>query len=270
LPAGTQATAALVGGSADIAPLDTNNFAPLLAQGQKFELLVNAVTNFWVLVGNKSMKGDTLQQAITKLKGQSVNAPSVAGTGARQVIEMEKAYGLSSTAINLVADPTNASLTAGQVQASMTDVVGACRLEALGYPEIMNFVTPPKPTSSYPAAVQQLIGLSGLGYWAPSSWVSANKATATGFQKAIEEAIHWAKAQVDQKNLAAMLRKSAFNVAALNNKQWSACTSRVASTFNPAYTTHDTSVWNKLVNEEGLASGLPPASQWQFPGLPKS
>ena len=85
LPAGQQGTAALVGGSVDIAVLDTNNMAPLLAKGQKYSLLVNALTNFQVLVGNKSMAGDSLQKAITSLKGQSVNAPSVAGTGALQV-----------------------------------------------------------------------------------------------------------------------------------------------------------------------------------------
>jgi ABC-type nitrate/sulfonate/bicarbonate transport system substrate-binding protein len=270
LPAGQQATAALVGGGADIAPLDTNNLAPLLAQGQKFSLLVNAVTNFWVLVGSKSMKGDTLKQAMGALKGKSVNAPSVAGTGALQVLQMSKAYGQPKGSVSVVADPTNASLTAGQVQASMTDVVGACRLEALGYPELMNFVNPPETASSYPAGVRSLIGLAGLGYWAPSSWVSSNKSVAKGFQKAIEQAIAWAKAPSNQTALVTMLRKSSFNISALNNQQWSSCVARVASTFNPAYTAQDTLTWGKLVKQEGLASSLPPASHWQFAGLPKS
>jgi ABC-type nitrate/sulfonate/bicarbonate transport system substrate-binding protein len=268
LPAGQQGTAALVGGSVDIAVLDTNNLAPLLAKGQKFTLLVNAVTNFWVLVGNKSMAGESLKQAITSLKGKSVNAPSVAGTGAQQVLAMATAYGLSKQDIQLVADPTNASLTAGKVAASMTDEVGACRLTAEGYPEIMNFVKPPASPSSYPTDVRELIGLAGLGYWSSSSWASTHKSAVTGFQKSIEQAAMWAKAPGNQATLTAMLRKSSYNLPTLSDSQWSACVRQISGSFNTAYTSQDAATWGHIVKQEGLASSLPPASQWQAPGLP--
>jgi ABC-type nitrate/sulfonate/bicarbonate transport system substrate-binding protein len=269
LPAGQQGTAALVGRSVDIAVLDTNNLAPLLAQGQKFTLLVNAVTNFWVLVGNKSLAREPLQQVITGLRGKSVNVPSVAGTGAQQVLALAKAYGLGKSDVHLVADPTNAALTSGKVQASMTDEIGACRLTAEGYPEAMDFINPPASASSYPAAVRQLIGLAGLGYWSSSSWASAHKAAVTGFQKSIEQAAAWAKAPGNQAALATMLRKSSYNLPSLNGSQWSSCVKQIASSFNNAYTPKDTATWAQIVKQEGLASGLPPASQWQAAGLPK-
>src|SRR5271167_1123475 len=140
LQAGPQAMAALVGGSADIGVLDTDNMAPLLAKDQKYTLLINAVTNFWAVVGSKSLAGKSLAQVVQALKGQSVAAPSVGGTGGRQLDAIFSAYGLSGSAVKIVADPTNVSLTAGRVQAAMTDTIGACRLTTLGYPELMNFV----------------------------------------------------------------------------------------------------------------------------------
>ena len=126
LQAGPQAMAALVGGSADIGVLDTDNMAPLLAKGQKYTLLINTVKNFWAVVGSKSLAGKSLPQVVQALKGQSVAAPSVGGTGGRQFDAIFSAYGLSGSAVKIVADPTNVSLTAGRVQAAMTDTIGAC------------------------------------------------------------------------------------------------------------------------------------------------
>ena len=270
LPAGTQGTAALVGGSVDIAVLDMNNLAPLLAKNQSFKLLINDNINFWELVGNKSLVGKSLQDTLTSLKGSSVNAPSVGGTGGRQLQLMLTAYGMSTSDVQLVADPTNASLTAGKVGASMTDTVGACRIEALGYPELMNFVNPPQDASSYPPAVQRLVGLAGLGYWSTGSWADKNAATVTAFQKAIAAATTWAKDPANAAAVASMLRNSDFNVKALTDSQWSACVARVVAGLSNAFTPKDVSTWTSIVAEEGIASSLPATSDWQAAGLPQS
>jgi NitT/TauT family transport system substrate-binding protein len=268
LPAGPQAMAALVGGSVDVAVLDTDNLAPLLAKGQKYTLLVNAVTNFWALVGNKSMAGKSLAQVMSELKGQSVAAPSVGGTGGRQLQAMAAAYGLPTGSVSLVADPTNVSLTAGRVQAAITDTIGACRLTSLGYPEIMNFVNPPESASSYPAGVQSLIGLPGLGYWAKSSWASANPTGVTRFQQAIEQAITWAKANPSQTT--ALLRKSPYNLASLSDSQWATCVSRVTAAFNASYPASAAATWANFVTKQGVITGsLPPSSQWLAAGIPQ-
>ncbi len=270
LPAGAQATAALVGGSVDLAVLDTNNVAPLLAQGQKYTLLVNAVTNFWAIVGNKSLAGKSLAQAAAALKGQAVDVPSVGGTGGRQLQAIFAAYGLTAGAVKLVADPTNASLTAGSVKAAMTDTIGACRLTTLGYPEIMNFVNPPQATSSYPAGVQPLIGLAGLGYWSKTSWSDKNPAAVGHFQHAIEQATAWAKSPANATAVASLLRKSAFNLPTMSDSQWATCVGKVTAAFSNTYTAADAATWATIVRSSGLAGSLPPTSEWLAAGIPQS
>jgi len=270
LQAGPQAMAALVGGSADIGVLDTDNMAPLLAKGQKYTLLINTVKNFWAVVGSKSLAGKSLAQVVQALKGQSVAAPSVGGTGGRQLDAIFSAYGLSSSAVKIVADPTNVSLTAGRVQAAMTDTIGACRLTTLGYPELMNFVNPPAATSSYPVGVQSLIGLPGLGYWAKSSWAAANPTAVGRFQKAIEQATAWAKNPANAKAEDTLLRNSPFNLATMTDSQWATCVSRVTAAFSNSYTADDAATWQKFVSSQGIASSLPPSSQWLAAGIPQS
>jgi NitT/TauT family transport system substrate-binding protein len=270
LPAGPQAMAALAGGSVDVAILDTDNMAPLLAKGQKFTLLVNAVTNFWALVGNKSMAMKSLPQVIAALKGQSVAAPSTAGTGGRQLTAIASAYGLASGSVSLVADPANASLTAGRVQAAMTDTIGACRLTTLGYPEIMNFVNPPQTASSYPAGVRSLIGLPGLGYWAKSSWASSNPTAVTRFQQAIEQAIAWAQNSSNTTAEVSLMRSSPFNLASMTDSQWATCVAKVTAAFNASYPASAATTWQNFVTKSGVISGsLPPSSQWLATGIPQ-
>jgi ABC-type nitrate/sulfonate/bicarbonate transport system substrate-binding protein len=270
LQAGPQAMAALVGGSVDMAILDTDNLGPLLTKGQQYTLVVNAVTNFWTLVGNKSMAGKSLSQVMAELKGQSVAAPSAGGTGGRQLEAIAGAYGLSSGSVSLVADPTNASLTAGKVQAAMTDTIGACRLTTLGYPEIMNFVDPPEAASSYPAAVQSLIGLPGLGYWAKSSWATANPTGVTRFQQAIEQAVAWAKNSANTSAEDSLLRSSPFNIATMTDSQWDTCVARVTAAFNASYPASAAQTWNSFLTKQGvITSALPPSSQWLATGIPQ-
>jgi ABC-type nitrate/sulfonate/bicarbonate transport system substrate-binding protein len=216
------------------------------------------------------MAGESLATAVAGLKGGSVNAPSLGGTGGRQVQTMATAYGLSTKDVQLVADPTNASLTAGKVKASMTDTVGACRLTALGYPELMNFVNPPADKSSYPAAVQSLIGLAGLGYWSNASWADQHAGAVTGFQKAIEQATTWAKDPANASAVATLLRKSDFNVSALTDSQWSDCVKQGVAAFSNKYTSQDAATWKSIVTSSGIASTLPPTSEWLASGLPQS
>lgn len=268
LPAGQQGTAALVGKSVDIAILDTNNLAPLLSKGQKFTLLSNAVTNYWVLVGEKSASGRTLEAEMKALQGKAVNAPSIAGTGAKQLQALATAYRLDKSKINVVADPTNAALTAGKVQASMTDVIGSCRLTAAGYPQMMNFVDPPQDASSYPSGVQSLIGLAGLGYWSAGDWSNKHAAAVTGFQKAIQQAADWATSASNLDAFATLIRASKkYNLTVLNDAQWTSCVKQVAATYRTVFTAKDTQIWGQLVKQEGLADSLPPASEWQAKGL---
>jgi ABC-type nitrate/sulfonate/bicarbonate transport system substrate-binding protein len=152
----------------------------------------------------------------------------------------------------------------------MTDTIGACRLTTLGYPEIMNFVDPPEAASSYPAAVQSLIGLPGLGYWTESSWATANPTGVTRFQQAIEQAVAWAKNPANTSTEDSLLRSSPFNIATMTGSQWDTCVARVTAAFNASYPASAAQTWASFLTREGvITSSLPPSSQWLATGIPQ-
>lgn len=269
LPAGQQGTAALVGGSVDIGLLDTNNLGPLLAKGGKFTLITNAITNYWVLMGAKDLAGKNLSNALNELKGKGIAVPSLGGSGARELELMLSGYGLSSSSVSLVADPTTTSFTTGRVNGFMNDTLGSCTVAAQGYPTLMNFVNPPQEASSYPANVQKLIGLAGLGFWASNSWLSSHPGFAAKFQKAIAETISWAQTPSNLGTIANLFHDTTWHIAALSDSQWTSCTKQVVATFSDKYSSSDVSTWNTILKAEGVAA-LPAASQFLAPGVPQS
>lgn len=270
LPAGGTAPSALLGGSAQVAPIDLFNVAPLLKKGVKLELLANTGASFWTLVGKKGTNPDTLKQDLAAMQGKSIASPSVAGSGAQFFHLMTEAYGLGKSGVGVVADPTNATLISGRVPAAMTDDIGACRLETMGYPELMSFVSPPQAKSTYPTAVQTTIGLAGLGYWASTKWAQANAQAVTGFQKAVEKTVEWATAPANAKEVASMIRSSSRNVPSISDTDWSTCVQKVLNGWNVNFTAADATAWGSLLKDAGVVSALPPTSQWFAPGLPQS
>lgn len=269
LPAGQQGTAALVGGSVDIGLLDTNNLGPLIAKGGKYTLLTNAIQNYWVLMGEKDLSGESLSDALNGLKGKGIAVPSLGGSGARELQLMLSAYGLSSSSVSLVADPTTTSFTTGRVGGFMNDTLGSCSVAAKGYPTVMNFVDPPQDKSTYPADVQKLIGLAGLGFWASDSWVSAHPGFTAEFQKAISETIAWAQDSSNLDTVAKLFRGTTWDTASLSDSQWTSCTKQVVATFADKYSSTDVSTWNEILKAEGVAA-LPAASEFVASGVPQS
>ena len=269
LPSGQQATATLLGGSVDITILDPGNAGPLLTQGQDLQLLVNGVTNYWTLVGKKGASADDLKAEMASLKGTSITAPSTAGSGGRMTRILAGAYGLSDSDVTLVADPTDATLTSGTSAAAMTDTIGACRLNALGYPSVMNFTDPPAKTSTYPKSVQSLVGLAGLGYWTTPSWAKAHPEAVTEFQKAITQTIAWMKDSANTSELASLMRSSDYNVAALDDTQWNDCVKTIATTYDPDFSKQDAKEWSSILTSIDKIPALPDTSKWFAKGLPQ-
>lgn len=269
LPAGQQGTAALVGGSIDIGLLDTNNLGPLLAKGGKYTLITNAIQNYWVLMGEKDLAGESLGDALNALKGKGIAVPSLGGSGARELELMLSAYGLSTSSVSLVADPTTTSFTTGRVGGFMNDTLGSCSVTAKGYPTVMNFVNPPAAASSYPADVQKLIGLAGLGFWASDSWLSSHAGFEAKFQKAIAETISWAQQSSNLNTIAQLFRGTTWDTASLTASQWTSCTKEIVATFSDKYSSNDVSTWNEILKAEGVSS-LPAASEFIAQGVPQS
>jgi ABC-type nitrate/sulfonate/bicarbonate transport system substrate-binding protein len=268
LPAGQQGSAALAGGSVDVGLLDTNNMGPLLAKGGKYTLMTNANTNYWILIGNKKLAGTTdLGTALKSLSGVSV--PSLGGSAAQSIGVLQRAYDVPTSKLSLVADPSSASFTSGRVGAYMTDTLDSCEPLDEGYPKLMDFVDPPADKASYPPAVQSLIGLAGLGYWASNSFLKAHPQLASQFQAAISETITWAKDPANLSKVATLFRGTTWDFPKLNDTQWSQCAQRVINTMDDHYGDADITTWNSILKGEGIAA-LPPRASFVAPGVPQS
>jgi ABC-type nitrate/sulfonate/bicarbonate transport system substrate-binding protein len=268
LPAGQQGAAALAGGSLDVGVLDTNNMGPLLAKGGKFTLLTNANVNYWILIGNKKLSGAT--DLGTNLKSlKAVSVPSLGGSGGREVSVMQTGYGISSTSLQLIADPSSASFTSGRVGAYMTDTLDSCQPLDQGYPKLMDFVNPPEPKASYPQAVQNLIGLAGLGYWTSNSFLAAHPNLASEFQATVAQTITWSQDPANLATIAKLFRGTSWDFPKLTDAQWSACSQRVIDTFSDKYSSTDVTTWDAILKTENVAP-LPATSAFLAPGVPQS
>jgi hypothetical protein len=268
LPAGQQGAAALAGGSLDVGVLDTNNMGPLLAKGGKFTLLTNANVNYWILIGNKKLSSST--DLGTNLKSlKAVSVPSLGGSGGREVSVMQTGYGISATSLQLIADPSSASFTSGRVGAYMTDTLDSCQPLDSGYPKLMDFVNPPNPKSSYPVAVQNLIGLAGLGYWTSNTFLAAHPSIASQFQATVAQTIAWSKDPANLATIAKLFRGTSWDFPKLTDAQWSACSQRVIDTFSDKYSSTDVTTWNAILKTENVAA-LPATSAFLAPGVPQS
>lgn len=269
LPSGQQAASALIGGSVDITILDPGNAGPLLTQGQGLTLLVNGVTNYWTMVGGADADPSDLGATLDSLDGAVVSAPSTGGSGARMLHVLTDAYGLPRDQFEVVADPTNATLTSGTAAAVMTDTIGACRLNALGYTTVMNFIDPPESASSYPEGVQDLIGLAGLGFWTTPEWAQAHPDAVSGFQKAIEETTAWIQDPANADELAATMRDSDYNVPDLDDAQWADCVTQIAAAYNNSFSQQDADEWSSILQSVDGIPALPATSEWFADGLPQ-
>lgn len=268
LPAGQQGSAALAGGSLDVGLLDTNNMGPLLAKGGKYTLMTNANTNYWILIGNKKLAGTTdLGTALKSLSGISV--PSLGGSAAQSIGVLQRAYGISTSKLALVADPSSASFTSGRVGAYMTDTLDSCEPLDEGYPKLMDFVAPPADRASYPPDVQNLVGLAGLGYWASDSFLKDHPQLASEFQAAIAETITWAKDPANLSKVAQLFRGTTWDFPKLNDTQWTQCAQRVVNTMDDHYGDADITTWNSILKGEGIAA-LPERSSFVASGVPQS
>jgi NitT/TauT family transport system substrate-binding protein len=268
LPAGAQATSALLGGSLDVANLDLNNLGPALAQGQKFKLLVNEYVNNWQIITSAADANKPLPQLLGSLK--TVGVPSLGGAGTRFVQYLAQLQGASGTGIHYVVDPNGAALVSKSTDATATDPVGGCVLENQGYSSAFSFLDLKQPKDSYPAAVQSLIGLPALSYWASSSWADANPKAVSGFQKGVQDTINWIKDPANGDEVANMLVNTVWHVSSLPNDKWTQCVKSTVKQFDPRFPASAVSTWNTFVKATGVApNGLPPADQWMAAGVPQ-
>lgn len=267
LPAGAQATNGLAGRALDIAMLDPMNMAPLLAKGLKFQLLVGEMDNYWVILSGKDVPAKPLDQVFKSVT--SIGAPSVGGAGGRLAQYLGHVYGnRNPNDIKILADTSGAGLLSNSYQYLVADPAVGCTLSSQGANTIFNFHNPPGGKNSYPAAVQSLIGLGEFGYWASPDWTKAHPQGVKDFQTAIQETITWAKSH--QPQVATVLRKSSFNLAALSDSQFQACVASILPHFQSTFTSDDAKTWSKVISTLDIAQGgLPATKQWFAPGLPQ-
>ena len=265
---GAQATTALLSGDLDIANLDLNNLGPALAQGQKYKLLVNEYVNNWQIVTSAKDANETIEQALPQL--QTVGVPSLGGSGTKFVKYLAQAYGSSGSKIKYVADPNGAAMVAGQTKATATDVVGGCVLAQQGFKSVFSFLDLKQDKSTYPQAVQALIGLPALSYWSSGAWADKHPTEVKDFQKAVEDTIAWVKDPANGDEVAKILLNTVWHVSSLPADAWTACVKNTVKQFDPAFPASAVDTWNTFVKANGaVPGGLPPSSQWLAAGIPQ-
>lgn len=265
LPAGPQSTAALVGGSIDVGQLGLENIAPLLQGGQKMVLLAENTFNYWTLMVPKAEGSEPLATVLRSLAGKTVSAPSVGGEGGGFLRYLESVYGMSTAAINLTADPSNSAVLSGQSAAGMTDVIGSCVLGMHGYTAAFSFSNP--KATGYPASVQALAQIPDIGYWVTGQYAATHKRVTKEFQTAIQQAVAWSQSHVSQ--AVALLRKERTNLGYpyMPGKVYNACMQKVVSIQTTTITQAQVKTWERIVQVEKVANGLPPSSSWAIKGV---
>ncbi|WP_326834711.1 ABC transporter substrate-binding protein [Amycolatopsis rhabdoformis] len=268
LPAGAQATSALLGGSLDVANLDLNNIGPALVQGQKFKLLVNEYVNNWQIISKSADATKPLDSLLSSIK--TVGVPSLGGAGTRFVQYLAQLHGGNAQAIKYVVDPNGASQVSGSTDATATDPVGGCVLENQGFKSAFSFLDLKAPKESYPAQVQALIGLPALSYWSSAKWADDNPKAVTAFQQGVKDTIAWVKDPANGDEIASMLANTVWHVSSLPGPAWTACVKSTVKQFDPEFPPAAVDTWNTFVKATGVApNGLPPASQWLATGAPQ-
>jgi NitT/TauT family transport system substrate-binding protein len=268
LPAGVQATSALVGGSLDVAELDPFNVAPVLTKGVKLDLLVGEQKSYWTLFGQKSAAGKPLNDVVKNLG--SVGVRSVGGAAGRLGQYLAVAYGASADSVKQVADIGSAAFIGGHEPYTIADPGTACQLQAQGFPTVFSFFNPPQPKSSYPQQLQALIGAEEFGYWSTSSWANSHPAAVKDLQAALSATEQWAAAPGNVAAVAKALRASSFNIKSVSDAQFQTCVGQTVAELSPSFTEADATTWSTALKILGLApNGLPASSTYFAPGLPQ-
>jgi ABC-type nitrate/sulfonate/bicarbonate transport system substrate-binding protein len=267
LTTGLSSTAALDAGSLNVIFADPASTGPLIAKGAPLRLILNEQTIQWRLLVPRSLAGKPFAQVVKQLK--VVGAPAASGGTASLVKLIEKAYGIPQGTIKVVADQSGAGVLSGSEQGVVVEPAASCILENSGLSEAFSFAKPLE--QSYPATLQQVIGIPDIGYWVLDDYAKQNPKVISGLQAALTKAEQWADDPANLARWVKIMRASPLNNASLNDAQYTACLKSVQGSFEPHFSTTDAQTWSGLVKEEGiLPQGLPDPSTWMHSGIPTS
>lgn len=265
LPAGPQATAALVGGSIDVGQLGIENMAALLAHGQKMILISENSSNYWTLMTSPSLAGKPLAAVLQGLAGKTVSAPSVGGEGAGFLRYLESTYGMSQTSINLTADPSNSAVISGQSAAGMTDTVGACVLGTKGFKKAFSFAD--TPNRSYPSNVRALMKLPDIGYWVTGTYAATHPQVVKEFQTAIHQTIAWSQSHLAKAVNVLVQNQDVLGYPSMPGNAYPNCMKQIIEEGTTTLTLAQVKTWSNIVQIEKLSGPLPSPSQWAIRGV---
>jgi ABC-type nitrate/sulfonate/bicarbonate transport system substrate-binding protein len=260
-------TSSLLSGSVDVATLDLNNAGPPLADGEQLEMILGEQTNYWSFIVPKKDAAMSIPQILNSI--QTVGAPSIGGSGEAFLKLLLSSYGLSPTKLKVIADPDGAAFIAGKVDASMGFPMPECVEQDQGGVTAFSYLSPVKPVSSYPAALQKAIQIPEGGFWTSKSFSTGNPGTVKQLQAALTQTISYVTSKANQAKVDQMLRNSPQNEPSLTTAQFDTCINSVLPIFEPYFSSADAAIWSTFLKNEGVApNGLPPTSQWLNPSVP--
>jgi ABC-type nitrate/sulfonate/bicarbonate transport system substrate-binding protein len=262
-------TSSLLSGSVDVATIDLNNAGPPLSNGEQLEMILGEQTNYWSFIVPKKDAGMSLPQILNSI--QTVGAPSVGGSGEAFFKLLLSSYGISPTKVKVIADPDGAAFIAGKVDASMGFPMPECVEQDHGGVTAFSYLSPVKPVSSYPAALQKAIQIPEGGFWTSKSFATSNPAVVKQLQAALTQTIAWVTDNANQAKVDQMLRDSPQNEPSLTTAQFNACINSVLPIFESHFSATDATNWSAFLKNEGVApNGLPASSQWLDSSVPSA
>lgn len=274
VPAATGVTgsAALESGSVQLASLDPLLAAPLLSKGQSLKLVSGNMLNYWQVYAKSNLTGTTFPTSMTQFRGKKVAVAALGGAGYFLMQGLDKAAGLSSGSVNYVAvgsaPALSAALQSGSVDGAEVEAVGGCLLAANKYTSVISFADANR-LSSLPTSMQGLSRIPDFSLWATGSWANANAATIKKVQAALIHAWMWASNSANADAVTSMMRQSPYNVQVLDNSSWKNCVTRIFSDLTgPYFSQQDGEIWSKFITDNGIASTMPPVSQWLDASVP--
>jgi ABC-type nitrate/sulfonate/bicarbonate transport system substrate-binding protein len=222
--------------------------------------------NQWRVLVPASEAGKPFADVIKNIK--VMGAPAAAGGTASLTVLMEKAYGMTPGSIKVVADQSGAGVVSGAEQGIIVSPAFSCVLEAKdNLKPAFSFSQPME--SSYPAPLNEAIGIPDVAFWSEKSWVSKNPTLVKHIQAALTEAIAWVNDPANLDAWVGAMRSGPLNNKSLDDTQYKSCLQSVQGKFSPHFSTSDAQKWDQLVKDMNvLPSGLPATSQWLNPNVP--
>lgn len=263
---GTQAANGLLSGSLDMAVLNPFIVQPLLAQGQKLQVVSGYKGPNSPLIGSKEFTDTSWPKSLLQLKGKTIGVVALGGTEQQLCQIALRGAGLANDDYTFVATGTSqgagAALENGNTDAACLSDAPAAALVADGFPRLFSFTDRTSPDSTYTPeilAIDKHFSYSQV--WAKPDWATNNAETVTKIRTAMAETIEWMNDPANLDELISILTNSQFRVQTLSEEEFAKYVEGSIKLNSVVFSQQTGDIWMKMAAESGKGD-MPPVDTW--------